>query len=187
MPSKKTGYDEVSLTSLSAADYTGIELLAEHLMNRLDATDTALAFSSMRVYGLSKSLTRQIARARKTGFTIAPEAGSQRMRDIINKNISEADIVAGVTNAFQQGWTLVKLYLMIGLPGETDEDAAAIVDLAEKILQIGRQIIGNRAKVNVSVNTFVPKPHTPFQWSPLIDRETVARQAELNFRPGQAQ
>jgi radical SAM superfamily enzyme YgiQ (UPF0313 family) len=79
-------------------------------------SNTALAFSSMRVYGLSKALTRQIARARKTGFTIAPEAGSQRMRDIINKNISEADIVAGVTNAFQQGWTLVKLYLMIGLP-----------------------------------------------------------------------
>ena len=87
--------------------------------------------------------------------------------------------MAGVTNAFQQGWTLVKLYLMIGLPGETDEDAAAIVDLAEKILQIGRQIIGNRAKVNVSVNTFVPKPHTPFQWSPLIDRETVARRQNL--------
>jgi radical SAM family uncharacterized protein/radical SAM-linked protein len=176
---EKTGYDEVSLTSLSSADYTGIELLAEHLMDRLDESNTALAFSSMRVYGLSKALTRQIARARKTGFTIAPEAGSQRMRDIINKNISEADIVAGVTNAFQQGWTLVKLYLMIGLPNETDEDAVAIVDLAEKILKIGRQIIGNRAKVNVSVNTFVPKPHTPFQWSPLIDRETVARRQNL--------
>jgi radical SAM family uncharacterized protein/radical SAM-linked protein len=174
-----TGYNEASLTSLSTADYTGIELLTEQLMDELEDQHTALALSSLRVYGISEKLAKQIARVRKTGFTIAPEAGSQRLRDIINKNISESDIINSVEIAFAHGWTLMKLYLMLGLPGEEDEDCEAIADLSEKIMAIGRRAVGHRARLNISINTFAPKPHTPFQWHGLADVETVRRRQQM--------
>lgn len=176
---KLTGYDEASLTSLSSADYSGIELLAEKLMNDLEEADTSLSISSLRVYGITEALAKQIARVRKTGFTVAPEAGSQRLRDIINKGISEEDIFSGVSNAFDQGWKLIKLYLMIGLPGETDEDVLAIAELAQKIIKIGRKKLGNKVKLNVSVNTFVPKPHTAFQWCGVLPEELVRKRQQM--------
>ncbi len=176
---EETGYDEVSLTSLSSADYTGIELLTEHLMDTLEDKNTSLAISSMRVYGLTEKLAKQISRVKKTGFTIAPEAGSQRLRDVINKGISHEDIINGAETAYANGWQMIKLYFMIGLPTETDEDVKAIGDLALQLLKIGRGHIGNRARLNVSINTFIPKPHTPFQWSALTPDEIIRSRKAL--------
>jgi radical SAM family uncharacterized protein/radical SAM-linked protein len=160
-----TGYDDISLLSLSTGDYSGIEVLVEALMNRCEPDRVAVSLPSLRVGSLTESLMSQIKRVRKTGFTIAPEAGSQRLRDVINKNISEEDLEETVRNAFGLGWQLIKLYFMIGLPTETDEDLDAIVALVRRLQKI-RPTGGRGGNVTVSVSTFIPKAHTPFQWSP---------------------
>ncbi|MCK5077289.1 MAG: hypothetical protein KAR38_12985, partial [Calditrichia bacterium] len=139
----------------------------------------SLYLSSLRVYGLSKEIAEQIGRGRKSGFTIAPEAGSQRLRDVINKNISEEDIFNAVTNTFEQGWEIIKLYTMIGLPTETDDDVEAIADMAIKIWKIGCKILGKKARINLAVSTFIPKPFTPFQWVPFISEEDLARKQKI--------
>lgn len=159
-----TGYEDLSLLSLSTGDYGPLASLVERLMQRHSCDRVAVSLPSIRAGSLTPELMRRIRSVRKTGFTIAPEAGSQRLRDVINKNITEADIQDTVANAFELGWRVVKLYFMIGLPTETAEDLQAIVDLVYR-LKRGRTQKGGRASINVSVATFIPKPHTPFQWA----------------------
>jgi radical SAM family uncharacterized protein/radical SAM-linked protein len=157
-----TGYDDLSLLSLSTGDYTAIVPLMEAMMSRYEDQKVAVSLPSLRAGTLTPEMMQQIKRVRKTSFTIAPEAGSQRLRDVINKNVSHDDIVATVTDAFSLGWLLIKLYFMVGLPTETDEDLQAIVELSKEL----RTIKGPRnRKISVSLGTFVPKPHTPFQWA----------------------
>ena len=168
----ETGYEDLSLLSLSTGDYTHITELAERLMTQCEAGRVAISLPSLRAGTLTPELMRLIRRVRKTGFTLAPEAGSQRLRDVINKNISEADILDTVQNAFTLGWKHVKLYFMIGLPTETPADLQGIVDLVKTIRKI-KGPGGRKGQVNVSVGTFIPKPHTPFQWAGQIDIETA--------------
>ncbi len=160
-----TGYEDLSLLSLSSGDYGAIAPLMAALMGRCAGDRVAVSLPSLRAGTLTPELMALIKQVRKTGFTIAPEAGSQRLRDVINKNITEADIVETVREAFGMGWQGVKLYFMIGLPTETPDDLSAIVDLVETLkVGMGRKK-GRRPRLNVSVGTFIPKPHTPFQWA----------------------
>jgi radical SAM family uncharacterized protein/radical SAM-linked protein len=158
-----TGYEDVSLLSLSTGDYSAIRVLIDSLMTRCEPEKIAVSLPSLRVGSLTPSLMAQIKRVRKTGFTIAPEAGSQRLREVINKNITEEDLVETVQNAFGLGWQLIKLYFMIGLPTETEADLKAIVALVRRLQKIcpPSRRSGN---ITVSVSTFIPKAHTPFQW-----------------------
>lgn len=162
-----TGYEDISLLSLSTGDYGCLAPLIERLMARFGSDNVAVSLPSLRAGTLTPELMELIKQVRKTGFTIAPEAGSQRLRDVINKNISEKEIIDTVQNAFYLGWQVIKLYFMIGLPTETDDDLKALVDLVKNLRKIkgaGRR----RGKINVSVATFIPKSHTPFQWAPQI-------------------
>ncbi|RPJ72179.1 MAG: TIGR03960 family B12-binding radical SAM protein, partial [Desulfobacteraceae bacterium] len=158
-----TGYEDLSLLSLSTGDYGCIGGLMERLMARFAREREAVSLPSLRAGTLTPELMELIRQVRKTGFTIAPEAGSQRLRDVINKNITDAEIAATVQDAFQNGWQLIKLYFMIGLPTETEADLAELVALVRRLSRLkgsGRR----RGQINVSAATFIPKPHTPFQW-----------------------
>jgi len=162
-----TGYEDISLLSLSTGDYGCLAPLIERLMARFGSENVAVSLPSLRAGTLTSQLMKLIQQVRKTGFTIAPEAGSQRLRDVINKNISEQEIIETVQDAFQLGWQVIKLYFMIGLPTETEDDLRALVDLVKKL----RKIKGKnrrQSKINVSVATFIPKSHTPFQWASQI-------------------
>lgn len=178
-----TGYEDLSLLSLSTGDYGCIAGLMGQLMARFAPERVAVSLPSLRAGTLTPDLMELIRQVRKTGFTIAPEAGSQRLRDVINKNVTEAEIVETVQDAFRNGWQLIKLYFMVGLPTETDEDLAQLVSLVRRLSRLkgsGRR----RAQINVSAATFIPKPHTPFQWQPQLElseaRSRLRRlQAEL--------
>ena len=156
-----TGYEEVSLLSLSTGDYTSLLPLMEQMMKRCEPEQIAVSLPSLRVDSLTEKLLTHIKRVRKTGFTIAPEAGSQRLRDVINKNITEETLEKTVRTVFESGWQLIKLYFMIGLPTETKDDIDAIVHLVKRLQGIP---VSRKKRINVSVSTFVPKAHTPFQW-----------------------
>ena len=161
----RTGYGELSLTSLSSADYSCLGALADELLGELKKDGVSLSLPSLRIDSFSIELAERFQQVRKSGLTFAPEAGTQRLRDVINKGVSEEDLMAAVGAAFRQGWNKVKLYFMIGLPTETDEDIVGIVRLAQKVANLYKEIKGRRgATVSVSVSSFVPKPHTPFQW-----------------------
>lgn len=175
---RNSGYDEVSLLSLSTGDYGCIAPLLKELMARFAEDRIAVSFPSLRVGTLTRDLVDEVKKVRKTGFTLAPEAGSERLRLAINKGIAEEDLLASAREVFSAGWRLIKLYFMIGLPGETDEDLFGIVDLGKKVKEQGR-IAGRGGEVNVAVSTFVPKPHTPFQWEPQIDFATIRERQEL--------
>jgi radical SAM-linked protein len=162
-----TGYEDLSLLSLSTGDYGCIAPLMQRLMDRFAVERVAVSLPSLRAGTLSPGLMKLIQKVRKTGFTFAPEAGSQRLRDVINKNLSETEIIDTVSDAFQMGWQLVKLYFMVGLPTETDADIQALVDLALRLRKL-KGSSGRRGQINVSVATFIPKPHTPFQWASQI-------------------
>jgi len=162
-----TGYEDLSLLSLSTGDYGCIVSLMGQLMDRYASQHVAVSLPSLRAGTLSPKLMNLIKKVRKTGFTIAPEAGSQRLRNVINKNVTEQDIVQTVTDAFHLGWKVIKLYFMIGLPTETEEDLAAIVALVRRLRTI-KNDQGRQSQLNVSVATFIPKPHTPFQWAAQI-------------------
>ena len=166
-----TGYEDLSLLSLSAGDYTCLPLLLETLMREGHEEHVAISLPSIRAGSLSPQLMDLIRKVRKTGFTIAPEAGSQRLRDVINKNITYDDVADTVRNAFALGWRVIKLYFMIGLPTETEADLDAIAAMVKKLKAI-KEPGPVRGQINVSVTTFIPKPHTPFQWAPQIDIET---------------
>ena len=169
---KDSGYEDLSLLSLSTGDYSCIAPLMKKIMEFGAKDRVAISLPSLRAGSLTPEVMELIRKVRKTGFTIAPEAGSQRLRDVINKNITEADIVETVENAFSLGWKMIKLYFMVGLPTETHADIEAIADLVKCLKTITKRQ-GRRGKINVSVATFVPKPHTPFQWEPQISLETA--------------
>jgi radical SAM family uncharacterized protein/radical SAM-linked protein len=166
-----TGYDEISLLSLSTGDYGCIAPLLKKLMERYAERRIAVSLPSLRVGSLKLELVEEIRKVRKTGFTLAPEAGSERLREVINKGITEADLLDNAYEVYRAGWRLIKLYFMIGLPTETMEDLAGIVELSAKVKQQGKRSGGG--EVNVAVSTFVPKPHTPFQWEPQISYEEI--------------
>jgi len=164
---RKTGYEDISLLSLSTGDYECIIPLIQRMMENCETRHIAVSLPSLRAGTLTPELMSLIKKVRKTGFTIAPEAGSQRLRKFINKNISEKKIIETVQDSFDLGWQVIKLYFMIGLPSERKEDIQGIVDLVKKL----RKIKGHNrkfCKINVSVSTFIPKPHTPFQWEPQL-------------------
>ena len=174
-----TGYDEISLLSLSSGDYSRIEPLLSALMERYYEKRVALGLPSLRVETLTRSLIENIRRVRKTSFTLAPEAGTQRLRNLINKGNTALELLATTEQVFAAGWKSVKLYFMLGLPGEVHDDLEGIAELAYQVLQTARQ----RGQVTVSLSTFVPKSHTPFQWQRQISREeTVEKQAFFRTR-----
>jgi radical SAM superfamily enzyme YgiQ (UPF0313 family) len=161
---ERTGYDEVALTSLSTADFSGIEdLVRDVVEDPMHGERVSVSLPSLRVDAFSVGTAAQIQRVRRTGLTFAPEGGTWRMRQVINKLISEEDLYAAVDSAFSQGWRRIKLYFLTGLPTETDEDTLGIVELAGACVEIGRRYHRN-VTVTASVGGFVPKPQTPFQW-----------------------
>lgn len=167
--SENTGHNEISLTSLSTSDYTCVEPLLKKVVNRFEKENVGVSLPSLRVDSFSVNLAKEVQKIRKTGLTFAPEAGTQRLRDVINKNVTEKNIMEVTEAVFREGWTQIKLYFMLGLPTETFADLDGIAELAAKILQRGKEIlreIGSkkRPSITVSVSSFVPKPHTPFQW-----------------------
>jgi radical SAM family uncharacterized protein len=176
---RETGYEEVALVSLSSSDHSQIEPLVRELTTRYQHPPLAISLPSLRTDSFSVELAEMFQGRRKTGLTFAPEAGSQRLRDVINKNVTEEDLLRTAEAAYSSGWQRVKLYFMVGLPTETLEDVAAIVDLVKKVRAIGRRHQGKRTQVNVSLATFVPKAFTPFQWLPLVDEATLEEKQEL--------
>ncbi len=161
----QSGFEEMALLSLSTGDYSCLSGLLVRLMNHFVKQRVSVSLPSMRVGTLTPEIMEQIKRVRKSGFTVAPEAGTDRLRQVINKGITEEDLLAACESAFALGWKLIKFYFMFGLPTETEEDLAAIPDLAYKALRMGR---GGGRKITVSAGTFVPKPHTAFQWQPQL-------------------
>ena len=174
----ESGYDETSLSSLSTGDYSQIAPLMEMLMQHCEASHVALSLPSMRASTLTEKMAAVIRRVRKTGFTIAPEAGSQRLRNVINKGISEADILQTAEEAFASGWDLLKLYFMIGLPTETQADLDGILDLVVQIRRNGKRFARRKVKLHVAVSSFVPKANTPFQWEPMNPLDELQRKQE---------
>jgi len=169
---KRTGYEEVSLLSLSTGDYSSIGPLVSTLMDRLESKKVAVSFPSLRIESVMGHLAEQVKRVRKTGFTVAPEAGTDRLRRAINKEMDEKILFQGLADLFLKGWKNIKLYFMMGLPTEREEDLRGIIDLSRKIYSLGeRQKI--HPNISVSISTFVPKPHTPFQWEPQISLEEM--------------
>ena len=174
---KATGYDEVSLASLSICDYSNIQNLISSLVLEHEADKVGIALPSIRVDAFSVDLIKEIQKVRKTGLTFAPEAGSQRMRDIINKGLTEERILEAAKSALESGWSTIKLYFILGLPYETTEDAAGIGELAEKMADvyfgIPKDVRNKGLKITVSTSILVPKPFTPFQWAPMARPEIV--------------
>jgi len=177
---KKSGQDEVSLTALSTADVSCISPLIKKVAERLAQDRVTLGVSSLRAYGLEPELLDDLRRVRATGLTFAPEAGSQRMRDVVNKNVTEEQLHETAERVFSRGWGKMKLYFMIGLPTETDEDVRGVVETGIRTQGVGRRAAkGKPADVTVSVSTHVPKPHTPFQWCAMDALSEVARKQQI--------
>jgi radical SAM family uncharacterized protein len=169
-----TGYNELSLMSLSTTDHTQIADIVEMLNREFGDRGLKISLPSTRVDTFSVRVAEAVAQGKRHNLTLAPEAGSQRMRDVINKLVSEDDLLNAAENAFKNGWTGIKMYFMVGLPTETDEDVQGIVDVAAKVKAIGRKYLGGRARVRVSTSNFIPKPHTPFQWCPQATAQELA-------------
>jgi radical SAM family uncharacterized protein/radical SAM-linked protein len=164
-----TGYEDASLAALSVGDTPGLEAMVRTLMDAFEKRGVSLSLSSLRPGALSDDVARSIARVRKTGFTIVPEAGSERLRRVINKPLRDEDIADALTYAFRNGWQLVKLYFMAGLPTETEEDLRGIARLVGEMVRLGKSVLGRTPRFNVSLSSFIPKPHTPFQWAGMDD------------------
>ncbi len=174
----QTGYEELALLSLSSADYTHIRELIKRLRKQFAGRQVSLSLPSLRIDAFSIELAEMLTKGRRSGFTFAPEAGSDALRHRINKTISTEELLDVAEQVFTHGWRTIKLYFMIGLPTETDEDIEAIIDMAQRVRRIGYRIGGRKTEVRISVNTFIPKPHTTFQWEPLADKATVERRQE---------
>ena len=178
-----TGYDEVSLCSLSTSDYTELEPLLNAMLDWTEQERVNIALPSQRADRFSAELTQRLSSVRRSGLTFAPEAGTQRLRDVINKNITEDEILRACRQAFEAGWTSVKLYFMLGLPTETDEDIVAIAQMAQKVVDEfyhnPNKPKGKSVSVNISVAPFVPKPFTPFQWAAQNSKEELLRKQQL--------
>jgi len=174
---ENTGHAEIALVSLSTADYSQVERLVRTLLNEFAGRKVNISLPSLRVDAFSVDLAREVSRVRRAGLTFAPEAGTQRLRDVINKGVTGEDLLRAAESAFSAGWTAVKLYFMIGLPTETGTDVEGIAALARQVLETGRRagVPPGRLTVTVSVSCFVPKPQTPFQWEP---QDTVEKLKE---------
>ncbi len=172
---EKTGYEEIGLLSLSSADHTEIADIAKGLADRYEGTQTSLSLPSTRVDAFNIDLANELSRnGRRSGLTFAPEGGSERIRKVINKMVTEEDLVRTVAAAYAAGWVQVKLYFMCGLPTEEDEDVLQIARLAQEVIRVGREVSGRKdIRCTVSIGGFVPKPHTPFQWASQLDHETT--------------
>ena len=172
---RQSGFEEVGLLSLSSADHTEIGEVAKGLADRYDGTNVSLSLPSTRVDAFNVTLANELSRnGRRSGLTFAPEGGSERLRKVINKMVTEEDLIRTVATAYSHGWRQVKLYFMCGLPTETDEDVLQIATLAKKVIAKGREVSGqNDIRCTVSIGGFVPKPHTPFQWAAQLDHETT--------------
>ena len=192
---ESSGFSEVGLLSLSSADHSEIGLIAKGLADRYEGTNTALSLPSTRVDAFNVELAGELSRnGRRSGLTFAPEGGSERIRKVINKMVTEEDLIRTVTTAYSAGWRQVKLYFMCGLPTETDEDVLAIAGLAKEVIRAGRRVTGRSdIRCTVSIGGFVPKPHTPFQWAGQLDalttdarlallREAIGRDRAIGFR-----
>ncbi|MDE6729825.1 MAG: TIGR03960 family B12-binding radical SAM protein [Oscillospiraceae bacterium] len=179
---ENTGYDELSLSSLSTSDHSQIEQILEQLLQYTEEAHVNLSLPSLRIDNFSESVLEKITRVRKSGLTFAPEAGTQRLRDVINKNVTEAEVLRTCQIAFNGGYTTVKLYFMMGLPTETDEDIIGIAELAQKIVNLFYDM-PDRAKgklqVSISTATFVPKPFTPFEFEPQATKEEILRKQKI--------
>ncbi len=179
---RHSGYEEISLTSLSTSDYRELGALCDGLLEWCEPRSVSLSLPSLRADNFSLDLMQRVQKVRRSGLTFAPEAGSQRLRDVINKNVTEEDLLNACRTAFSGGWSGVKLYFMLGLPTETDEDVLAIADLAYKVFQVWRESTPNRSRgvrITVSTSCFIPKPMTPFQWYPQDSREELIRKQKL--------
>jgi radical SAM family uncharacterized protein len=174
-----TGYEELALLSLSSADYSHITELIPKLRARFEGRHISISLPSLRIDAFSVELAETLSGGRRSGFTFAPEAGSEELRYRINKNITTEELLQVATTVFERGWRVIKLYFMIGLPTETDADVEAIIDMAHRVRQIGNRIGGRRTEVHVGVSTFIPKPHTSFQWEPLADEATIERRQAM--------
>lgn len=182
-----TGYEEISLSSLSSSDYSEIEKLITRVVDRFEEKGVGVSLPSLRIDSFSVALAQQVQRVRKTGLTLAPEVGTQRLRDVINKNVQEDDLYSSIRAAFERGWRKIKLYFMVGLPTETEEDIEGIVRLVSNVDRMGKEITGRKVNINISVSAFVPKPHTPFQWEAQEERESLSEKIrylknKLNWR-----
>lgn len=168
---KNTGYEEISLSSLSICDYSNIQNLIMNLIEKYGEEKVGVSIPSLRIDSFSVDLIKEIQKVRKTGLTFAPEAGTQRMRDVINKGVTEEDLLVATRSAFESGWSTIKLYFVIGLPYETTEDVVGIADLAQKVVDeyfnVPKHIRKRGLRVTVSTSILVPKPFTPFQWAPM--------------------
>ncbi len=177
------GYDEISLSSLSTSDYRKLEEMLDEMLDWTQEKNVSLSLPSLRIDNFSPELLQKVNRVRKSGLTFAPEAGTQRLRDVINKNVTEQEILSTCKTAFSGGYTAVKLYFMMGLPTETDEDIVGIAELAQKIVDLYYSLPekpkGKSVNVSISVANFVPKPFTPFQFEPQITREEMMRRQQL--------
>ncbi len=177
---RRTGYDEVALTSLSTADFSGIEqVVADTVQDPMNCGQVSVSLPSLRVDAFTVGIAAELQNARRTGLTFAPEAGTWRMRQIINKLIREEDLYEAVASAYSQGWRRMKLYFLIGLPSETDEDTLGIAELARRCIEIGRQYHHKGASITISVGGFVPKAFTPFQWFGQNTVEELTRKVNL--------
>lgn len=176
----QTGYEEVSLLSLSSSDYSQILPLIEGLRGLLERRNVNISLPSLRIESFSDDLMDVLqSLSPGGGFTLAPEAGTERLRRIINKPISDDELMTTVRSIFSHGWNTIKLYFMIGHPQETDADVAAIADLCKSVLQEGRRIAGGRTRVHAGISTFIPKPHTPFQWAPFATLDDIRQKLAI--------
>lgn len=178
-----TGFDEISLMSLSSGDYSCLPDLAHDMVEKFIEKRVRISLPSQRIDTFLKDTLKETQRVKKTALTLAPEAGTQRLRDVINKGVCEEDLMRAVTDAFSEGWNAVKLYFMIGLPTETDEDVLGIADLAAKVrrcyFSVPKEQRAPGLRITVSASVFVPKPHTPFEFCPQLNKEEVHRRQKL--------
>lgn len=172
---RTTGYEDTSLASLSISDYPYLDRTVEILMKELAKNKISLSLPSLRPKGLSSDVAQSIIKVRKTGFTLVPEAGTERLRRVINKKLENDDIWEASQIAFSQGWKLIKLYFMLGLPTENDEDLEGIINMVSELIKIGHKILKSPPRINLSVSSFIPKPHTPFQWLKM-EEESILRE-----------
>ena len=173
------GFEEVSFLSLSSSDYTYVEELVRRTMQKHGAKKLSIGLPSLRIESFSVDLMDLLEQGRRrSGFTFAPEAATDRLRDVINKPIASADLLQTAEEVYKRGWTTIKMYFMIGHPTQTLDDVQAIADLSKEVLAVGRRVLGNRANVRIGVSTLVPKPHTPFQWAPMEHEAIIQAQIE---------
>ena len=179
---EESGYEEITLSSLSTSDYRPLFSLCDGLLDWCEPNHVSLSLPSLRADNFSVDLMKRVQKVRKSGLTFAPEAGTQRLRDVINKNVREEDLLNSCRIAFEGGWNSLKLYFMLGLPTETDDDVVAIAELAEKVLRVWKESSSQKnrgLRLTVSTSLFVPKPHTPFQWNGQISSEEYLRRVTL--------